>query len=167
LEDRDRVVADRPEQLNGAVEVPADELRRVRIRGQRDWHPTFPARGQEIGMRVQLPHGFPQTRGGYLDRHTRFGNRVRHRSVVELRTLAEDLQEVGMRERIEQAAARRRLEPLEISSPGLLDADRIEEPRLGIDPETVDVMHRPEEEIPRVRSEQLARLLLTTGHVVA
>src|SRR6266446_2883948 len=71
-----------------------------------------------------------------------------------------------MRERVEQPAPRGVSQPDEVTPPGLVRADLLDEPGLLIDRETVDVVDRTEQIVPRVRSEDVRKLGLAAGDVV-
>src|SRR5204862_1330104 len=80
--------------------------------------------------------------------------------------IAEDLHEVGMRQRVEEPTACSAGERLEVPPPRALDSDLVDEARLAVDGEPVDEVHGPEEGGPRIRREQCTPLVLTAGPVV-
>src|SRR5512132_2303890 len=71
-----------------------------------------------------------------------------------------------MGERVEEAAPSGLPERVPIPPPRLVDADRGDEAGLAVDPVTVDEVDRAGQVIPRIRSEEVARLLLTARNVV-
>src|SRR6185437_1091888 len=145
-----------------------DEIRRMRIRGERHRHAGVATRLKKLRMRIQLTDRLVQPRRRDLDGNARIRDRSDDRPVVERRgTLTEDLNEIGMRQRVEQSAASSRGQRLEVQSPGLLDAEHVQHPRLlAVDAEPVDEVHRPEQVVPRIRGKDRARLVFTTWHVV-
>src|SRR3954453_13962581 len=86
------------------------------------------------------------------------GLRVRPRAMV--------LDEVGMRERVEQPAPRRVPQPDEVAAPGLGWAKLLDEPGLLVDGKTVDVVDRAEQVVPRIARQQVRGLALAAGDVV-
>src|SRR5580765_260040 len=122
VEQRDRVVAGATEERACAVEVAPDQRGNVRVgrNGDRDF--ALAAQGEEVGIRVQLADGLAKAARGNLDRDTGPGDRIDH-APMELtldrprRALPEHLDQVGVRERIEEAAARGRRKRFEIAAP--------------------------------------------------
>src|SRR5438105_9482862 len=141
FEDRDRVVAGRAEQLPRAAEITAHQIRRMGVGGEGRRHATPATRGEETRMRVELADRFPESCRRHLDRNAALCYRRRDGLIVEsLDAVAEDLHQVRMRERVEQPAARRLCEQLEVLPPGLLHSDRVDELRLAVDPVLADEM---------------------------
>src|SRR5262245_49230643 len=122
-------------------------------------------------IRVQLPDRLAQAGGRDLDRDPGCGDRLYYLLVQLLLERAvgagaEDLDDVGMRQRIEEARPRRRGQLVEVPPPGRVDADRVDQPRAPVDREVADEVDGAEEKVPRIRREQGARLLLAAPLVV-
>src|SRR4051812_27972379 len=167
LEHGDGVVARRAEQLAGEAEVAADDIRGMRVRPGRGRDAARTGRGEKVRMRVQLAHRLAHPGRRYLHRDARLRDRIDDLRVVErVDAVAEDLDQVGMRQRIEQAAARRAPKLVEVPPPRLLHADLADETRLAVDAEAVDPVHRAQQEVPRIRRQQCPRFVLASGHVI-
>src|SRR5512132_695128 len=71
-----------------------------------------------------------------------------------------------MGERVEETAPSGLPERVPIPAPRLLDADRSDEAGLAVDAVPVDEVDRAGQVIPRIRSEEVARLLFPARNVV-
>src|SRR2546430_17552409 len=63
----------------------------------------------------------------------------------------EDLDEVRVREAVEEAAPGGVAQPDEVAPPRLADRELVHEPRLLVDRKAVDEVHRAEHVVPRIR----------------
>src|SRR3954452_9552503 len=160
VEDRDCLVPGRREERERTVEVAADEPRDMWARRHRDGNVSLAASAQQLHRRVELADRPTQPRGRHLDRDATFGDRVGDRCVVEpVDPVAEDLDEVRVGEHVEDAAACGVRENREVALPRRLDTKGIDQPRLAVDRVPVDEVDGAEQEIPRVRVENRARVV--------
>src|SRR5439155_23836679 len=114
--------ARRTKKLERTIEVAPDQVRRMRIGGERDRNVTGTTLGEKLGVRIELTHRFVESRSRHLDGNAGIGDRGHDRPVVERgRTRAEDLHEIGMRQRLEEATPRSRRERLEVDTPSFVD----------------------------------------------
>src|SRR6266513_1669223 len=109
--------------------------------------------------------------GGDLDADTRGFDRVGRLLVqpldrLRVRPRPVVLDEVGMRERVEQSAPRRVPQPDEVAPPGFVRAELLDQPWLRVDREAVDEVDRAEQIVPRIGREDVRGLTLAAGEVV-
>ena len=77
-------------------------------------------------MRIQLADRLAQTRRRHFHRDARVGDRVGNRAVVEVGgAIAEDLDEIRVRQRVEQPASCGTPERLEVAPPRLFDTELV------------------------------------------
>ena len=139
----------------------------MRIGGERDRNVECATRGQKFRVRIQLANRLVEPRGRHLHGNAGICNRSHHRPIVERRRArAEDLHEIGMRERIEEPAPRSRRERLEVQPPRFLDPQAVDQTRLSVHAPLPDVVQRPEQVVPGIGREELARLVFAARHVV-
>src|SRR5207237_3586341 len=77
IEDGDRLVAHRTKQLAREIEVAADEVGTMRIRGKGDLHAALTTRAQKSRMGIELADALAKARGRNPNRHTAAARRVR------------------------------------------------------------------------------------------
>src|SRR6185312_2512851 len=126
--------------------------------------------------RVALADGLAQARRGHLDRDPALRDPV-ERQLVEAPQVAvgprpvgaPHLHQVRMREQVEQAAARRLAEHLEVALPDLLGIDRARRPDVPVgmvDRLLADEVDGADHVVPRAPVEQVRHAVLAAGHEV-
>src|SRR6266571_2832556 len=140
----------------------------MRVGGECDGNLARATGGEKLRVRIELAHRFAEPGGRYLNRNAGSGDRIRHRPVIERRrTEAEDLDKIGMRERIEQPATSRGRKRLEVQPPRFLDTHGIgQQTLLPIHAQLTDVVHGAEQVVPRIGRQELACVFLAARHVV-
>src|SRR6266566_5632950 len=126
---------------------------------------------EELRVGVELADRLVQAGRGDLDADARCLDRVRRlfvqpldRLVVRAWPVVSD--QVGVRERVEQPAPGGVPQPDEITPPGLIRAELLDEPRLLIDGKTVDEVDRAEQVVPRIGRDDVAEVGLRAREII-
>ena len=162
---RDSLAPCRAGEREGPVEVAADVRGHVCVGGGRDRHAARDTGAQEHRVGVELADRLVEAGGRDLDRDARLGRRV-----GELQVELREHRRLGQAPKIfaRSRCASTSTEPLAASSetacdvraPDLLDRVQRPEPRLLVDRDAVDPVHRAEQEVPRVAGDRLGEPLL-------
>src|SRR5262249_11098202 len=171
VEDGDGLVADVPRKCGSAIDVAADVLRPVGVGGKCDRHAALVAEAEQLPVGIELADRLVAAGRGDFGADARGLDRVGGFSVQVARFLvrrshAEELDQIRVRERVEEAASSGVPDPGEVAAPRLADRQPVHKPGLLIDREAVDEVHRAEHVVPRVRLEQLGEPALRAREVV-
>lgn len=154
-------VARSPSELEGTVVIPRTIARVVRIRSQRDRDTRLTEHAKELGLWIHLPDGLVQARRRDLYGCPRGSGGLDYRSVEVERSLVEAipllLHDVDVGENIDDTGGGQLGLDREVVLVGLPDPAPIELVGNGslVDRPTAQPVHRADEEIPRVRGEQV------------
>src|SRR5919201_782159 len=124
-----------------------------------------------MGIRVELADGLSETRRRHLDGNPGGGDRFGSLLVqllleTALRPGAEDLDEIRVREGIEEPRFGGGRELVEIAAPRVRDPDCVDQTGSAVDTEAVDEMDGPEQVVPGVTGQQPTSLVLAAALVV-
>src|SRR5919204_4600310 len=166
-----RLVPGRLRMLDRALQIEPDVLRNMRVRGERDRDAAPLTSLEQLSIRIHLADRLPQPRRRDLDADAGRVDRVCGLLVQPLHLLRVGpcpmvLDQVGMRERVEQAAPRGVPQPDEVPPPGLVRWQLFLDPGERVDAKAVDEVDRAQQVIERVPAEQLRHLGLVSRHVV-
>src|SRR5439155_17177031 len=116
-------------------------------------------------------HRLPQAGGRDLDTDPRGGDLARRLTLelppkVDTRSPAEDLGEIEMGEDVDRPAARQLGDGAEVALPNLLDRCVRPHSGLHVDGDRAEPVHGSEQEVPRIRADELRQPVLAIADVV-